>query len=140
MNSIPMLRGPRRQDRRTPKVFFDKLDARFNFTLDGAATKANRLTPNFSSRVHPLNWHGERVFCNPPWGNIPPFIELASTADLAVVLVPARVNSRWFHRALALGAKPEYWQGKLSVSGPWNSPIDCLLLIFGKLSDYGEKR
>lgn len=124
--------GERSQDRRTPRKFFDGLDCRFNFTLDGAAARENALLPRFSSECHPVAWAGERVFCNPPWSNIPPFIELAADADLAVLLVPARTNCKWFHRALTLGAKPDYWQGKLNFSGKWNSPIDCLLLIWRK--------
>jgi hypothetical protein len=122
--------GERKQDRRTPRPFFDKLHSEFCFTLDGAATKCNALLPRYSSSRNPKKWKGERVFCNPPWAEIPPFIELAATADLAVLLVPARVNAKWFHRALALGGRPVYWQGKLSFGGPWNSPVDCLILLF----------
>lgn len=122
--------GSRKQDRRTPVEFFHKLHERFSFTLDGAATRRNTLLSRFSSSRRPMSWRGERVFCNPPWSNIPPFVELAAMADLAVLLVPARTNCGWFHMALATGAKPEYWRGKLSFGGPWNSPIDCLLLIW----------
>lgn len=124
--------GKRKQDRRTPRDFFGKLESEFRFTLDGAATCKNALLPKFSSSRRPLSWESERVFCNPPWSDIPKFIELASIADLAVLLVPARVNAKWFHRALDLGASPRFWKGKLCFDGPWNSPVDCLLLIFRK--------
>lgn len=123
--------GPRQQDRRTPVTFFHKLDETRHFTMDGAATAENALLPKFSAEGAELSWIGERVFCNPPWSNIPPFLEFAPLAEYACLLVPARVNAKWFHRALDLGGRPEYWQGKLSFSGPWNSPIDCLLLNFG---------
>lgn len=122
--------GKRKQDRRTPRGFFADLHSEFRFTLDGAATVENALLPRFSSLDKEMPWTGERVFCNPPWAEIPPFLELAVNADLAVLLVPARVNAKWFHRALALGAAPRFWQGKLSFDGPWNSPVDCLLLVF----------
>lgn len=130
--------GPRQQDRRTPQRFFADLHARYKFTMDGAATAENALLPRYSTEESARSWKGERVFCNPPWSDIPPFIELASQADFACLLVPARTNCKWFHRALALGAVPEYWQGKLSFSGPWNSPIDCLLLIFVAPKDSPE--
>ena len=130
MSYVKHYEGERKQDRRTPKVFFDGLHSRFSFTLDGASSPDNALLPRFSTEAEPLPWRGERVFCNPPWGNIPPFVELAYESDFACLLVPARVNARWFHRALELGAKPEYWKGKLNFSGQWNSPVDCLLLIF----------
>jgi hypothetical protein len=132
MSYVSHYEGKRKQDRRTPRDFFAELHAEFNFTMDGAATAKNALLQRFSSRRARMFWDGERVFCNPPWAEIPPFLELAASADLAVLLVPARVNAKWFHRALALGAKPRYWQGKLSFDGPWNSPVDCLLLIFEK--------
>jgi hypothetical protein len=130
--------GTRKQDRRTPREFFGKLESEFRFTMDGAATVKNALLPRFSSSRKPRPWDRERVFCNPPWSEIQPFIELAATADLAVLLVPARTNAKWFHRALELGAKPRYWQGKLCFDGPWNSPVDCLLLVFRKANGVQE--
>lgn len=126
--------GERKQDRRTPRKFFDALNARYSFTMDGAANSDNALLPKYSSEVLPRSWAGERVFCNPPWSGIRPFVELAATAKFACLLVPARTNCGWFHRALELGAKPEYFKGKLNFKAKpsdTNSPIDCLLLIFG---------
>lgn len=124
-------RGARKQDRTTPRDFFAKLHARFNFTLDGAANKSNALLPRYATQDQMrMSWSCERVFCNPPWSDIAPFVELAATAVIAVLLVPARTNCKWFHRALELGARPEFWRGKLSFDGPWKSPVDCLLLIF----------
>lgn len=121
--------GPRRQTWRTPRAIFDALNERFAFDLDGAADDGE-LVADFSDWR--LSWAGRRVFCNPPWNAIAAFVELAATADLAVLLVPARVNARWFHRALALGAKVEYFLGKPRFQGAkWNSPVDCLLLVFG---------
>lgn len=124
--------GPRKQDRRTPKYFFDSLNRHYHFTLDGACTKRNALLAVYSTRRNPQSWSGHRVFCNPPWSNIRPFVEMAAHADFALLLVPARVNAKWFHRALKLGGRPKYWEGKLNFGGPFNSPIDCLLLLFGK--------
>ena len=118
---------------RTPRDLFDTLHYRFGFNTDGAASFEDKLLADFDDGDRP--WDGRRVFCNPPWSDIPPFIEKAATADLAVLLVPARVNARWFHRALALGARVEFFMGRPSFKGPaktgHNSPIDCLLLIFG---------
>lgn len=129
---IDHYKGERKQDRRTPRDFFLMLHEEYDFTLDGAATAENALLLKFSTETNPLSWRGERVFCNPPWGNIPPFIDLASKADFACLLVPARVNAKWFHRALLYRAKVRYFQGKLKFDGPWNSPVDCLLLIFSE--------
>lgn len=129
---VDWLAGNRRQDLATPREFFDYWNRRFAFTLDGAATPENALLPRYSSAESPRSWAGERVFCNPPWSSIPPFVEMAQTADLSLLLVPARVNAKWFHRALALGAIPIYWKGKLRFGDTkWNSPVDCTLLLFG---------
>lgn len=132
--------GPRKQDYCTPRPFFDKLNAKYTFTLDGAASEENALLPNFSSSDNPRSWAIHRVFCNPPWSNIPPFIELAATAPFACLLVPARVNAKWFHRALALGAEVRYFCGKLSFGGSWNSPTDCLLLIWSGKQEGSDER
>lgn len=127
--------GPRKQDLTTPRSFFDELNARFSFTLDGAARKHNALLPRYSTKASPAEWRSERVFCNPPWSNIPYFVELGVHAEVAVLLVPARVNCKCFHRALDLGAKASYFKGKLKFGkSKWNSPVDCLLLVFNELT------
>ena len=129
---IDHFKAERKQDLTTPREFFDKLHARFRFTMDGAATAQNALLPCFSSEGYLLSWHSERVFCNPPWSNIRHFIDQAPLAELAVFLVPARVNAKWFHRALELGGVPEFFCGKLKFGdSKWNSPVDCLLIKFG---------
>lgn len=134
----------RRQNWRTPRVIFDPLHAEFGFTLDGASEAGNGLLPLASTVDAPIDWDGHRVFCNPPWSNIAPFIEQAPRADLAVFLVPARTNARWFHRALDLGARPRFFLGRPKFEMPGaapstaNSPVDCCLLIFGGRSPQGH--
>lgn len=126
----------RKQNWTTPRSLFDSLHAEYGFTLDGASEPGNGLLPRASTAERPLPWDGERVFCNPPWSNIAPFVEQADAAEIAVLLVPARTNVRWFHRALELGARCRFFLGRPSFgSGPdgqkgHNSPVDCLLLVF----------
>lgn len=131
----------RRQNWRTPRPMFDALDADYGFTMDGASELGNGLLPKASTAENPLPWAGERVFCNPPWSNIKPFVELAATADLAVLLVPARTNAKWFHRALELGATVRFFLGRPSFDlgpngkkGIRNSPVDCVLLVFDNVA------
>jgi hypothetical protein len=126
--------GDRLQSWGTPANIFDPLHEEFGFTMDGAASEQNALLPRASTLEQPLRWYGERVFCNPPWSDIAPFLELAASAELAVLLVPARTNAKWFHKALALGAKVRFFLGRPKFVGPavGNSPVDCLLLIFGE--------
>jgi len=134
--------GARIQTWRTPRSMFEELDGEYHFDFDGAADDSNALTADYQSTFF-QPWTGRRVFCNPPWSNIGPFVELAATAALAVLLVPARTNCGWFHRALELGAKPRYFKGKPRFQGAkWNSPVDCLLLVFegGDLPGTGRNR
>lgn len=129
---VDWYRGERNQLFATPPEFFLKLHREFRFTLDGAASRGNALLPRASYEKRQRPWNGERVFCNPPWSNISTFVELAATADFACLLVPARTNVAWFHRALELGAKPRFWKGRLKfVGAPHNCPVDCCLLLFG---------
>lgn len=132
--------GSRDQTWGTPLGLFQDLDARFHFTMDGAALADNALLPRYSCSRAPLSWGGERVFCNPPWSDIAAFVELAAHAELAVLLVPARVNTKWFHRALALGGKPEFLTRRPAFRKGGEEkagcPFDCLLLIF---ESRGEK-
>lgn len=118
----------------TPPDLFNKLHREYKFNLDGAASEENRLLPEASTVDQPISWRGRRVFCNPPWSDIASFVELAVFAELAVLLVPARTNARWFHRALALGAEVRFFLGKprFVKNGvqKWNSPVDCVLLVF----------
>lgn len=131
----------RRQNWQTPPELFMAWDMCFGFTMDGASEPGNGLLPKASTADNPLPWEGERVFCNPPWSNIRPFVELAATADLAVLLVPARTNAKWFHRALELGAQVRFFPGRVKFVRPdgsggpgHNCPVDCVLLVFENVS------
>lgn len=125
--------GARRQNWATPPELFRPLHDEYGFTLDGASEPGNGLLPRSSTVEDQLPWDGERVFCNPPWSNIRPFVELAATADCAVLLVPARANSKWFHRALDLGASVRFFKPRPKfVGAKHGSPVDCVLLVFQK--------
>ena len=90
-------------DRGTPPDFFDPLHERFAFTVDVAATEQNAKLPRFyDSNADGLtqDWAGERVWCNPPFSSIEPWVKKAWRADrspLVVVLLPAnRTEQPWW--------------------------------------------
>jgi len=117
----------------TPPAFFRTLDEEFRFDLDGACVEENKLCAEGSTQERPVSWASRRVFCNPPWHDIAPFLELAPAAEAAVLLVPSRTNARWWHRALELGAEVRYFRGRLRfVGATTSSPQDCCLLVFGR--------
>lgn len=83
---------------RTPSLLFRNLHREFSFSLDGAATKHDTLLPRFTDDIHNQSWDGERVFCNPPYSDIPSFLIKASEADLAVFLIPYRPHTTYWLR------------------------------------------
>ncbi len=93
-------------DRRTPRDFFDPLHAHYEFTIDAAASADNVLLPRFWTRADDAlrkDWTGERVWCNPPYSNIPGWVEKASKerargCPLSVLLLPAdRTEQPFWH-------------------------------------------
>jgi hypothetical protein len=87
---------------RTPPWLYKALDYEFGFDLDPCPLS---LQPTGDGLA--MNWDGKRVFCNPPYSDIQPWVEkaLASRA-LTVFLVPARFDAKWC-RALR-DAKAEF--------------------------------
>lgn len=81
----------------TPDYLYRALDMEFQFDLDPCP-----LNAEFDPSAHPdglkLDWDGHRVFCNPPWSDITPWVEKAyKSRCLTVFLVPARTDTTWFH-------------------------------------------
>ena len=83
-------------DWRTPYRLFHSLHREFNFTLDGAATEHDTLLPRFTDDISRQSWVSEKVFCNPPYSDIPSFLAKASEADLAVFLIPYRPHTTYW--------------------------------------------
>lgn len=110
---------------RTPRSVFDELHAQFHFTFDAAATHENHLRPDYCTKdgyfaivnnegspfaLHVTkedgltrDWIGERVWCNPPYSKVGPWVKKASehakAGGLAVLLLNASTTStQWFHQ------------------------------------------
>jgi phage N-6-adenine-methyltransferase len=92
-------------DRALPPEVFSKLHDRFRFTLDVAAAAHNAKLDRYCTReVNGLtqSWAGERVYCNPPFSNIEPWLVKAwgePRAEIIVMLLPAnRTEQGWWQR------------------------------------------
>lgn len=92
-------------DRRTPFSVYGPLNARYRFTLDAAASQANSKCERFFDRSADgleQSWAHERVWCNPPYSAIEPWVlkawrEMRSAANLVVMLLPAnRTEQGWW--------------------------------------------
>jgi hypothetical protein len=89
----------------TPAGFFAKLNRRYRFTLDPCATPTNAKCPLYFTKDDDglkQDWGTHRVFCNPPYGRrigawVRKCFEASRSGALVVLLVPARVDTRWFH-------------------------------------------
>lgn len=119
----------------TPRKFYEELDREFHFNFDPCP-----LGGNGADGASPLftEWAGKRVFCNPPYGpQIPRFLARAEEAQIAVFLVPARTDTRWFHDICLPRAKEiRFIRGRLynrvEEGLPNNNawPFPTMLVIF----------
>lgn len=115
---------------RTPLLLRARLDEEFHFNLDPCPLGGSEdgRAPLF------VTWKGLRVFCNPPYGpEIPKFLARASEAELAVFLVPARTDTRWFHDiCLPNATEIRFIRGRLRFGdGKYRAPFPSMLVIFG---------
>jgi phage N-6-adenine-methyltransferase len=124
----------------TPKDFFDKLDAEFNFTLDPCATAENaKCNRYFTKEQDGLKqfWGHDTVFCNPPYGReIGKWVEHAFNThwvndNTIVMLLPSRTDTRWFHRYIYSKAEIRFIKGRLKFGDSKNSaPFPSMVVIF----------
>jgi phage N-6-adenine-methyltransferase len=146
-------RGPRLDvdERITEPAWFAALDRRFHFTIDVAAlarnTKCERFySPDDNGLDQP--WAGERVWCNPPFSSIEPWVVKAWAevdAPLIVMLVPAnRTEQPWWqelvepHRDGGGRLSVEFLAGRIRFLLPGQvtpaantrPPFGCALLIW----------
>lgn len=139
----------------TPQDLFDKLNAQYRFTLDVCATPENaKCERYFTKEQNGLNqsWAGERVWCNPPYGRgIGEWVNRCSTPGyvatlnagqplphhtsefpLAVMLLPARTDTAWWHDYVLPFGKVEFIRGRLKFGGHKNSaPFPSAIVTFG---------
>lgn len=90
-------------DRATPWELYRLLDNRFHFTIDVAASEHNAKCERYYDRdANGLaqSWAGERVWCNPPFSAIRPWVAKAHAevdAELVVMLLPSnRTEQPWW--------------------------------------------
>lgn len=113
----------------TPVGVRADLDAEFHFDFDPCPIGGTQ--DGLSSLFTP--WTGKRVFCNPPYGpGLNKWLERGLEADLAVFLIPARTDTRWFHEVVLPKAKEiRFIKGRLKFGDAVNSaPFPSMLVIF----------
>lgn len=111
----------------TPRLLYDELNAEFDFNFDPCPFGDTSGGLIFES------WRGRRVFCNPPYGpEIDSWLRRQSEAELAVYLLPARTDTRWFHsQVLPLASEIRFLRGRLKFGDAINSaPFPSMVPIF----------
>ena len=118
----------------TPRAVYDALNAEFRFTLDpcplddSATAGASLWGKDGLTRL----WAGERVFCNPPYSDIGPWVAKALEASLSVYLVPARTDTKWWHRYVVDRATEiRFLRGRLRFGdAKAGAPFPSVVLVY----------
>lgn len=118
----------------TPKDLLVALDAEFRFDFDpcplGAFRQAMFAVAGTDGLA--LSWAGRRVYCNPPYGRgVGDWLAKAPEAVLAVFLLPARTDTRWWHEHALKATEIRFLRGRLRFGEAKNSaPFPSVLLIY----------
>ena len=146
--------NPSVDDRATTNEVFGPLHDRFSFTLDVAASEGNAKLPRyFDIEVDGLSqsWEGARVWCNPPYSDIQPWLEKAwaeTETEIVVMILPAnRTEQSWWQDMVEpyrdRAGSPlttEFVRGRTrfiapnaeSVGTNERPPFGCVLLIWNR--------
>lgn len=131
----------------TPQEFFDNLNREFGFTLDVAATPENaKCARYFTEKEDGLTrgWGAETVWCNPPYGRqIGDWVKKAFIAAnfgaTVVMLLPARTDTRWFHKYIVEHAELRFVRGRLKFGNAKNAaPFPSMVVVFRAYGGLGD--
>lgn len=121
----------------TPQDFFDALNKEFGLHVDVCATDENTKLPFYYTKESDglaMSWEGHRAWMNPPYGReIGKWVEKAATggAEIVVALLPARTDTKWFHKYIYNKAEVRFIKGRLKFGGSENSaPFPSMVVIF----------
>jgi phage N-6-adenine-methyltransferase len=124
----------------TPVEWFEYLDLEFGFDLDPCCTKDTAKCNDFFTPLEDglkQSWAERRVFMNPPYGKEivlwmrKAYEEARDNGALVVCLVPARVDTEWWHRYATKG-EVRFPVGRIKFVGPKNdsAPFPSAIVIF----------
>ena len=133
-----------RNEAGTPWVLFNTLHREYCFDLDVCATPLNaKLKIYWTKEENALtkSWGNRRVFCNPPFADIRPWLEHAPEPDFICFVLPVRSDRWWWKRWKPLaechyliGEKPERRPQFVPPPGIQYSsnPLSMCLFLFGQ--------
>ncbi len=117
----------------TPQAVYDALNKEFAFNFDPCPLDGDQdgLAELF------VQWRGKRVFCNPPYGaGMGDWLTRGLEAELAVFLIPARTDTRWFHDIVIPHAQEiRFLRGRLKFGDAKNcAPFPSMVVVFRRAS------
>lgn len=117
----------------TPKAVYRQLDAEFRFDDDPCPLGD---LPTIGKMDGLARKWGRRVFCNPPYSQIPQFIDKAKRSfcsgdtELIVFLLPVRTDTAWFHDYILGNSEIRFLRGRLKFGDSKNSaPFPSMVCI-----------
>jgi phage N-6-adenine-methyltransferase len=132
----------------TPPDVFAALNAEFGFTLDVAADAHNaKCRRYFTSAEDGLrqSWTGV-CFMNPPYGRaighwVQKARESAAEGATVVCLLPASVDTAWWHEHIEPYAEYRFLRGRLRFSGHGGAaPFPSTVVIFRPMESRRKSR
>jgi len=125
-------------EHRTPQDLFDILHQEFSFVADVAATEENALLPYYFTEENSAfanRWYN-RNFCNPPYGTgvgswVSNAIKESNLGNLVVMLLAARVGTKWFHEVVATAHEIRFIKGRLTFRNqPTSAPFPSMIVVW----------
>lgn len=126
-----------KQDWKTPKELYNKLNQEFNFDFDPCAVNYIRIFRKLNGKYDGLKceW-GKSNFVNPPYNQISQWMEKDfeefKKGKTIVFLIPARTDTKWFHKfVIEGGSEIRFIKGRLRFSNHKNpAPFPSMIIIF----------
>ena len=131
-----------RSDWETPQDFFNRLNRIYEFTLDVCATAENTkcnlyYTPEDDGLSQ--SWKYHVCWLNPPYGREisawmrKAYLETKKGNCRVVALIPARTDTKWWHRYVMKAATIGLVKGRLTfVGGESAAPFPSAVAFFHK--------
>ncbi len=118
----------------TPLAVYEALNKEFSFNFDPCPLGGfdDGLAPLF------VSWADKRVFCNPPYGaGMEKWLQRGLEATVAVFLIPARTDTKWFHEwVLPFAKEVRFIKGRLKFGDATNSaPFPSMIVVYLKAKD-----
>jgi len=117
-----------REDWKTPKKFYEKLNQEFHFNFDPCPSN-----PKFNGLE--IEWK-ERNFVNPPYGReigkrIKKGFEEAQKGKLVVFLIPSRTDTTYWHNYIMKADEIRFIKGRLCFDDTGKpAPFPSAVVVF----------